>query len=85
MRNPNVYWDFILLLAFLLFVFYVVTGFLLFKNVNSKISLPADGSSVDASLAPGERVEKTLEYFRERENKSIETINSPSPVIDPSL
>ena len=32
-----------------------------------------------------ERIKNVLEYFLEREKKSIEIINSPSPIIDPSL
>ena len=32
-----------------------------------------------------ERLTKALEYFSERKKKSIEILNSPSPIIDPSL
>lgn len=83
--NPNIYWNLILLFVFVFFVFHVVAGYLLFRGVNAKTSLPANDSATDAALPPRERIENALQYFREKENKSNQTINSPSPIIDPSL
>jgi len=53
-------------------------------KINDASVLSVPGASEQETIKK-ERIDKILEYFSEREKKSIEIINSPSPIIDPSL
>jgi hypothetical protein len=82
--DPNVYWKIIV------FTFFILSGLafafgLYFLNKLEKEFLVDQNSSSSLETDNQERMQGVLEYFSERENKSKTIINSPSPVIDPSL
>ncbi len=82
--KPDLYWKYILLVTLLLFLASCVFGLLLFMKINKGPVLPnIDNSRQD--MVKKERIDKALQYFGEREKKSAEILNSPSPIIDPSL
>ncbi len=83
-NKPNIYWKYILLSTVILVLGAFVFGFILFSRVNNG----ADVSSVEIpaqEAVKADRLDKVLQYFAGREKRSIEILNSPSPIIDPSL
>ncbi len=83
--NPDTYWKFILSMAFAIMILSFVFGFYLFRQINKKSILPMGSISGQIEIIKKERIDKVLEYFSKRKKKSIEILNSPSPIIDPSL
>lgn len=82
--KPNLYWHYILFVTFLLMIAFCVLGFYLFIKTNNELDFPIIKSD-GGEMIQKERVDKFLEYFSEREEKTIEILNAPSFVIDPSL
>lgn len=82
--RPENYWRGVLaiFLAFMIFVSFF--GGRLFKQVDTDDSLL---SNINANLKreKREKINSVLNYFNEREEKSERIINSPAPVVDPSL
>ena len=60
-------------------------GYNLFRKINREPSLREGGIGGQMEVLKKERIEKVLQYFSLREQKSNQILNSPSPVIDPSL
>jgi hypothetical protein len=82
--NPDVYWDILQAAAFIIMVSSFIFGFYLFRKIDREFVTINDDSNSQVKLIGKERVDKILEYFKDKENKSIEILNSPSPIIDPS-
>ncbi|MBI5139781.1 hypothetical protein HZA26_04215 [Candidatus Nomurabacteria bacterium] len=82
--NPDFFWEVILITGFLVFLSSCVFGFYLFNTISQKFALPDDEFQDPNRAVSKERIDKVLEYFSEKENKSEKIINSPSPVVDPS-
>lgn len=83
--NPNVYWMAIFYLGFILTVAAFIFGFYLFVKVNQEEALPPLEKNEQLDKISKSRIDKVLEYFKEREKVSTQIINSPSPVVDPSF
>jgi hypothetical protein len=83
--NPNTIWKIILCLALVLIFASFVFGFNLFEQINKGFSTPAEETKGQIKIVQKKRIEKVLEYFTEREKKSIEILNTPAPFVDPSL
>jgi hypothetical protein len=83
--NQNLYWKFavggVFVMIFLSFFF----GYSLFMQINQEFILPATNNSGQSSMVNKARLQTVLQYFSAREKKSTEILNSPSPVVDPSL
>jgi hypothetical protein len=84
--NINLYWElavcFMFVVVFLAFFF----GYYLFMGINKEpIIMSSSGTSNQIQIIKKERIEKALQYFSLREQKSKQILNSPAPVIDPSL
>jgi len=82
--KPDLYWQYILLATFILIILASVFSLYIFWEVNNASILPASNTGEQEAIKK-ERIDKVLEYFQERGKKSLEIINSPSPIIDPSL
>lgn len=83
--DPDFFWRMILSVTFVLVLAsFAFGGYLFFKINNEDVDseLQYDGQ---AKKIGKERLDKVLQYFTERKNKSESIINSPAPVIDPSL
>jgi lipid-A-disaccharide synthase-like uncharacterized protein len=83
--NPNLYWKLAvfggLLMALLAFFF----GYYLLNQINTEpVSLNTNNEG-QAGMVDKVRLEKALNIFSEREKKSTDILNAPSPVVDPSL
>jgi hypothetical protein len=82
--KPDLYWRYILYMTFVLILLSCVFGLYLFMKINNE-SISAVVNVNGENSIKKERIDKVLEYFKEREQKSIEILNSPSPIVDPSL
>lgn len=83
--NPNVYWAASLLIAAVLIAAGVFFGFNLFRKINQELITASDSDSIKIQTTDGERIKKVIEYFSEKEQKSLQILNSRAPVVDPSL
>lgn len=82
--NPDIYWGLSLFIAFIVVLFSVIFGFYLFKKINKGLIISTDNNT-QVQIINKERIDNVLQYFSERKNKSDEILNSPAPVVDPSL
>ena len=83
--NPNISWEFILCMALIVVLASFIFGFYLFKQINEEFVVPITNTDGQIEMVKKERIEKVLDYFSEREKKSTEILNSPAPIVDPSL
>ncbi|MFA5778058.1 MAG: hypothetical protein WC870_01015 [Candidatus Paceibacterota bacterium] len=83
--SPNTIWGFVLCAAFGLTLMFFIFGAYLFIQTKQEFVLPATNENGQAPKVNKERILKVLNYFFEREKKSVEILNSPSPIVDPSL
>lgn len=81
--NPNIYWSVCLSLAFVIILASFVFGFYLFKSINQEFKI--ENNDDLAKKINQEMFDNVLEYFSGREQASNKILNSPSPVVDPSL
>ena len=54
-------------------------------QIDKDLVVPTGEIKGQITIVKKESIEKVLEYFSEREKKSNQILNSPSPVVDPSL
>ncbi len=83
--NPNPFWNVVLMFTAIMIVFAFSFTFLVFQKVNKEVDASSSGVGSEAAVLPKERLDKILQYFQEKEEKSKEIFNAPAPVIDPSL
>src|SRR5947209_15515672 len=83
--NPNISWEFILSIAVLLIIASFIFGFYLFMQINQEPILADTNDSGQVPRISKDQILKVLGYFSEREKKSAEIVNSPAPIVDPSL
>lgn len=82
--NPGFYWKLIIGVTFVLIFFSFLFGYYVFSEVK-KDSISPLSNVIKKQPIEKERLDKVLEYFSAREKKSAQILNSPSPVVDPSL
>ena len=82
--NINFYWKILLYVSLVFVIFAFVFGCLLFLKINKDSILPETKVSKQIEKIKQTRIEKALNYFIDKENKSTSILNSPSPIIDPS-
>ena len=83
--NPHIYFRFVIFIAIGITLVGFGLGFSVFKKFDKVSSEQANETTEKAELNRKERIENILQYFVEREKKSIEIINSPAPIVDPSI
>lgn len=83
--NINFYWKFAVFFLFAVVVSSALFGRYLFMQTNQELVLSKDKTSPQVETISKERIDSVLEYFSNRDKKSEEILNSPAPVIDPSL
>ena len=83
--NPDIYWKMIMVLAFLVIITSLVFSYNLFVQTNKdNISIVEKKDNKNENKEK-EKIRNALEYFSEREKKSIEILNFPVPIVDPSI
>lgn len=83
--NTNFYWYTILIGAFALILLSSFFGYYLFMQISKESIVPITNDGEQVPTVSKVRLEKVLNYFSDREQKSSQISNSPAPVVDPSL
>ena len=83
--NMNFYWKLSVGFMFIVFFVSLFFGYYFFMKINEEPASSVNVDSGQAQTIKKERIDKVLEYFSKRAQKSSQILNSPSPVIDPSL
>lgn len=83
--KPSLFWMMILVMMFLIITSSFGFGFYLFVKVNAEPTLSEDDLGGQVETVDREKLTSALDYFSERQKKSIYTLSTPAPVIDPSL
>ena len=81
--RPYFYWSLIFYMGLGLTLLAFAFGFYFFRQINKEYV--SANSTKGQETVKRERIQKVLEYFSLREEKSQKILNSPAPVIDPSL
>ncbi len=84
--NPNFYWVLLIYGTLFLSLLFLFFGYYLFRQISKE---PVLGTTTldyqQIKTVKKERIDAVLKYFSEREKKSNQILNSPSPLVDPSL
>jgi len=83
--SPDIYWKIILGLFLSLIVITALFGFYVFSQINQELVFSTESLNSVKEKGKIEKTREALDLFLQREEKSKEILNSPSPVIDPSL
>ncbi|HAS80949.1 MAG: hypothetical protein UR25_C0003G0111 [Candidatus Nomurabacteria bacterium GW2011_GWE1_32_28] len=83
-KKIDFFWKSILCIMFILIISSFVFGLYLFLKTNEELILLVEKNDTQ-ELVKKEDINSVLDYFKEREKKSVEILNSPSPIVDPSL
>lgn len=82
--RPDIFWRYVLGMTIILVFLSCALGLYLFLKINKEPISSAISIDQKQTIRK-ERLKKVLDYFSEREKKSMEILNSPSPISDPSL
>ena len=82
--NPNICWQFILCLSFVLIILSFVFNLSFLRKIDKEIIFSDKNIEKKYNLDK-ERTEKVLEYFSVREWKTNDILNNKIKIIDPSL
>ena len=82
---PSTGWKIILFFSFFLILLSCYFGFVLFKQIDKDFVVSVEEVEGQIKIVKKEKIQKTLEIFSERENKSAEIIVLPAPITDPSI
>ena len=83
--NMNFYWNIAVCFLFIVILLSSFFGYYLFSRTNKESVGKSSNNSSQIQTIQKERIDKVLEYFSVREQKSSQILYSPSPIIDPSL
>ncbi len=81
----NSYWKFAVFGSLAISLSFLVFNYYLFTEINKEMIVSTGDNKEQSNLVTKERINKTLEYFSLREQKSNQILYSASPVVDPSL
>lgn len=79
------YWKLVVWITFVIIIASFIFGYLLFTKINREPDLSNLNETEQIPTIDQDRMFRVLEIFQKREAKSIEILNSPVPVVDPSL
>lgn len=83
--NPNIYWRIVICIGLVVVFSSLGYGFYLFKSISQEPEVPESNVVNNAKKISKERFEKIEQYFYSREKKSLEILNSPLLIKDPSV
>ena len=83
--NPDVFWNILQGTAFVLVISSFIFGFYLFYKIEKGFVLPTQSTDNKTQSIDMERINKILELFSQKKEKSTKITNSPSPIVDPSI
>jgi hypothetical protein len=83
--NLNLFWDIAVCLVLLSILGAMIFGYYLFMETIRE-STPGDAPLAgQIETVKKDRIDKVLQYFSVQKQKSTQIINSPAPLVDPSL
>lgn len=82
--DPNIYWRVIIYFALFLIFSSFVFGFYLFRQVSSEPELPTSNKNNKVEKIQKERIDAVLQYFLDKEQNSLELLDSEERIPDPS-
>ena len=83
--NSNFYWKLSVFLSLAIIIGLFFFGYYLFNQTNQESTPQITTDSGQVPVVNKNRIEKVLNYFSDREEKSKEILNTGAPVVDPSL
>ncbi|OGI79115.1 hypothetical protein A3F19_02865 [Candidatus Nomurabacteria bacterium RIFCSPHIGHO2_12_FULL_37_29] len=83
--NINFYWKLFVCIIFITIILASFFGYYFFMQINKEFTPIVDDDGGRAETIKKERIEKVLEYFSLRKQKSSQILKSPSSIVDPSL
>ncbi len=82
--NPNLFWEMAIFMGFILIIVFSAFGYFIFVNTG-KESTPTGTGNDQSYMVDKNRLNKDLNYFANRAEKSTEILKNPAPVVDPSV
>ena len=79
------YWEVVVLVTIAVISAFFIFGYYLFIQTNQEIVLPVANGSSQVGVVNKDSIEKVLNFFSERSETTTAILNSPAPVVDPSL
>lgn len=83
--NPNIYWELIVFGVSFVMILSFFFSYYTFTQINKEIDTPTVKDNGQVPTVNKDRIENVLNYFSNRVQKSTQILNSPVPVVDPSL
>ena len=83
--NPILFWKIALGAAAVIILGTMLFSYFLFVQISKDSGLGTGSEEGRVPRVDNGRIDRALLYFYDRENKSVEIINSPAPVVDPSI
>lgn len=83
--NLDFYWRGIIIFSLLSVIASFAFAYNIFTEINKEDSSMIEKDNIKIGDKEKEKIRDILEYFAEREKKSIEILNSKTSIIDPSL
>ena len=83
--DPNFYWRIILCFVFLCMLGVFFFGWYFFKKTSIENNISSTDTAGQVEVISKDRIKKVIDYFSNKEKKSVEIINSSPSIIDPSL
>lgn len=83
--NPSIYWRIMLVLASIIVLASMIFGYILFNKIKKPFD-PANNPNIitEFETLNKEKIFEYLDYFKKRENKSLEIILNKKSIPDPS-
>ncbi len=78
-------WIFLLVISFFILVLIFVGSFLFFTKVSQDEYFKSSSPEVSSEILSREKLNKVLEYFENRKQKTDEILSAPLSLPDPSL
>jgi|SRR3989344_6812105 len=82
--NMNFYWQLAVFIVFVMIPFLFFLTYQFFMDINQEY-IPSTESTTGQTIIRKERINKALDYFSIRKQKSTQIKSSPTPIVDPSL
>ncbi len=83
--NIGFFWKLSVIFMFIVFLSACFFGYYLFVKVNKEVVFETNEENSEFETIKQDKIEKILEYFSVRKQKSNGILNSSAPVVDPSL
>jgi hypothetical protein len=83
--NSGFYWKIFVAGTFVAILFIFYFGYNLFIKINQESTVSSVNTNTSNGMINTNRIQKALDVFSTREKTSEQIINSPAPVVDPSL